>query len=66
MALNTGMRKGEILNLKWENVDLKHDFILLNQEQTKNAERKEIPINSTLRESLKKHYKAAEQPLCVL
>lgn len=52
MALNTGMRKGEILNLKWENIDLKNGFILLNQEQTKNAERKEIPINSTLRESL--------------
>ncbi len=26
---------------------------MLNQDQTKNAERKEIPINSTLRESLK-------------
>ena len=54
MALNTGMRKGEILNLKWENIDLKNSFILLNQEQTKNGERKEIPINSTLRESLKR------------
>jgi integrase len=54
MALNTGMRKGEILNLKWENVDLKNNFILLNQEQTKNGERKEIPINSTLREALLK------------
>jgi integrase len=53
MALNTGMRKGEILKLKWENVDLQNNFILLNQDQTKNAERKEIPINSTLRESLK-------------
>jgi integrase len=54
MALNTGMRKGEILNLKWENIDLKNGFILLNQEQTKNGERKEIPINSTLREALLK------------
>ena len=41
------------MNLKWENIDLKNNFILLNQDQTKNAERKEIPINSTLRESLK-------------
>lgn len=54
MALNTGMRKGEILKLKWENIDLKNGFILLNQEQTKNSERKEIPINSTLRETLLK------------
>lgn len=47
-ALNTGMRKTEILSLKWENVDLKHGFILL--DKTKNGERREIPINDTLRE----------------
>ncbi|OGW36954.1 MAG: hypothetical protein A2Y97_10135 [Nitrospirae bacterium RBG_13_39_12] len=45
-ALNAGMRKGEILNLKWEQVDLKHGFILL--DRTKNGERREIPINKTL------------------
>lgn len=47
-ALNTGMRRGEILGLKWdEHIDLKHGFILLNK--TKNGERREIPINDTLR-----------------
>jgi integrase len=45
-ALNTGMRKGEILNLKWSNVDLKHGFILL--DKTKNGDRRELPINKTL------------------
>jgi len=49
-ALNTGMRKGEILNLKWDRVDLKHGFILL--DVTKNGERREIPINDTLRQTL--------------
>lgn len=49
-ALNTGMRRGEILSLKWEQVDLKHGFILLSD--TKNGERREIPINGTLREVL--------------
>lgn len=48
-ALNTGMRKGEILSLTWDRVDLKHGFILL--DQTKNGERREIPINGTLREA---------------
>jgi len=47
-ALNTGMRKGEILGLEWErHIDLKHGFILL--DMTKNGERREIPINDTLR-----------------
>jgi integrase len=36
-ALNTGMRKSEILKLKWESVDLKHGFILLGR--TKNNDR---------------------------
>ena len=46
-ALNTGMRKGEILGLKWNQVDLKHGFILL--DKTKNGERRELPINATLK-----------------
>ncbi len=46
VALHTGMRLSEILNLKWEQVDLKHGFILL--EITKNGERREIPIDNTL------------------
>jgi len=49
VALNTGMRRGEILNLKWDQVDLKHGFILLGNE-TKNGERREIPLNNTLKE----------------
>jgi len=49
-ALNTGMRKAKILNLRWDQVDLKHGFILL--EITKNGERREIPINHTLRKTL--------------
>jgi integrase len=31
MALNTGMRKGEILGLKWDQVDLRHGFVLLDK-----------------------------------
>ena len=46
-ALNTGMRKGEILSLTWDCIDMKHGFILL--DMTKNGERREIPINDDLR-----------------
>jgi integrase len=51
-ALNTGMRRGELLSLKWENVDLKHGFILLEQGDTKNGERREIPINAAVMAAL--------------
>jgi len=50
MALNTGMRKSEILFLKWDSIDLHNGFILL--DITKNGERREIPINNTLGNTL--------------
>ncbi|MDA8170484.1 MAG: site-specific integrase [Nitrospiraceae bacterium] len=49
-ALNTGMRRGEILSLTWDRVDLKHGFILL--DKTKNGDRREIPINDTLKATM--------------
>jgi integrase len=45
-ALNTGMRKGEILNLKWSNVDLRTGVIVI--EESKNGEIRRIPINRKL------------------
>jgi integrase len=59
-ALNTGMRRAETLNLRWENVDLNYNFILLEQPMTKNGERREIPINSTLRETLGELFRGTE------
>jgi integrase len=51
-ALNTGLRKEEILSLQWDkHIDLKHGFIML--DKTKNHERREIPINDTLRSTLR-------------
>jgi integrase len=49
-ALNSGMRKSEILYLTWNRVDLKNRVILL--DITKNGERREIPINDTLLNTL--------------
>ena len=45
-ALRTGMRKGEILNLKWSNVDLKDWVITV--EETKTGEIRRIPMNKKL------------------
>ncbi len=60
MALNTGMRRGEILNLTWDRVDLKHGFILL--DITKNGERREVPINATLRNVLNCIVRSIQSP----
>jgi len=50
IALNTGMRKGEILNLKWSDIDLdKGIFYLLD---TKNNEPREVQMNQQAREAL--------------
>jgi len=50
LALNTGCRRGEILGLTWDRVDLKHGFILL--DDTKSGKRREIPINANVRAAL--------------
>ena len=45
-ALHTGMRKGELLGLTWDMVDLTHGFIRLTQ--TKNGKARALPFNETL------------------
>ena len=57
VALNTGMRKGEIMGLRWDNIDLKAGFIHVTEDESmgqsiKNGEGRSIPINDTLRNVL--------------
>lgn len=42
LALTTGMRKGEILNLRWHDVDLERAQLTL--QHTKNGERRTVPL----------------------
>ncbi len=51
VALNTGMRKGEILKLKWDHLDFSNELVFV--EDTKNGHRREIPMNRLLTETLK-------------
>ena len=50
LALNTGCRKGELLSLKWEHVDL--STRLLRLEETKSGEWQTVPINEQARQVL--------------
>ncbi len=45
-AIHTGMRKGELLGLTWNCVDMTHGFIRL--KQTKNGKARALPFNETL------------------
>ena len=49
-ALQTGMRRGEIFNLKWSNIDFDYGFIELLE--TKSGKSRKIPISNTLMEVL--------------
>ncbi len=51
-ALNTAMRKGEIISLKWSNVDLENNVITLEHTNTKSKKTRRIPINFKLRKLL--------------
>jgi integrase len=50
VALNTGMRKGEILQLKWQDIDLENRIILV--KKTKSGKPRTLPINSRLLDEL--------------
>lgn len=50
VALNTGMRKGEILGLAWERVDFARGVLLL--ERTKSGKRREVPMNRAVDDAL--------------
>lgn len=51
-ASESGMRRGEILNLTWQQVDLRKGFIYLKGEETKTGFSRKIPISPILHECL--------------
>jgi integrase len=53
LALSTGMRQSEILNLLWRDVDLERARIVLHE--TKNGERRVVPLAGHALELLKKY-----------
>src|SRR5437879_4324788 len=61
IALNTGMRKGEILALTWDRVDFSRGVLLL--EHTKSGRRREVPMNRAVYDALQPLYAGARATL---
>ncbi len=55
LALFTGMRRGELLNLRWKDIDFDRGFITL--KDTKGGKDQTIPMNDTTRHILDSHPK---------
>jgi integrase len=55
LALTTAMRRGELLGLRWPDVDLERRLIVLNK--TKNRERRSVPIVPDVTALLREHAK---------
>jgi integrase len=55
LALSTGMRAGEIMNLEWRDVDLQKGWLTLRE--TKNGERRGVPLAGKAMELVKLHGK---------
>jgi integrase len=54
VALNTGMRRGEILGLRWSDVDAKGGVVRVRSSHAKTGRSRAIPINGAVREVLGK------------
>ncbi len=55
IALNTGLRKSPILNLKWQDVDVNRNQIKIIKENSKNKKPIYIPLNEEVRSALIKY-----------
>jgi len=54
-ALLTAMRLGELLTLRWQDVDFDNNLITIREEISKSKKTREIPISNTLRILLLEH-----------
>lgn len=60
LALNTGLRKSELLHLRWQDIDLQHR--LLHVERSKNGERRDLPMTQTVLDLLRAMPRRVDTP----
>lgn len=61
LSLNTGMRRGELFDLQWENVNFKQSHITVTGETAKSGKTRHIPLNSEALSILKSWYMQQEK-----
>ena len=59
LAVNTGMRWGELMSLTWRDVDFERGLITV--WQAKNSETRHVPMNQAVRDALEAHRKQQAQ-----
>jgi integrase len=59
VALHTGMRRGELLGLRWRDVDFKNTCLHLDASATKGGRARKVPMNATAKGALEALRKAS-------
>lgn len=60
LAVETGMRRGELLSLDWQHIDLESRIVHL--PMTKNGEPRDVPLSTRARDVLYRLWEAQERP----
>lgn len=52
LAMNTGMRRGEILTLEWQHINLEQEFLTVIADKAKSGKGRHIPLNKEAKTAL--------------
>lgn len=63
IAINTGLRRSELLTLRWENVDLRRGLLTVQAAYAKTGRQRVVPINSVARQVFTQMQTVAADPL---
>ena len=64
LALNTGLRRGELLQLRWRDLDLQRRLLTVRGEGAKTRQTRHVPLNSEATRVLKAWRPTAIEPDC--